>query len=236
MNTTRFRKLAAGAAGSIAGLALLGTAWAAITNGSFESGLTGWTVVQPVDVVCGDWQAADGNCSVDMGGSPAQGEIRQDIATVAGTTYTVTFALAGNPSCTPGNANWVGWVSEPGVKNLIVSAAPATSTMLVYSFDVTGKSYSDMGWTTEAFVFIADSSNTTLTFKNAENNWCGPVIDNVTISGGGGGGGTTPTSADQCKKGGWAALTDDIGNKFKNQGDCVSYVATGGSNKGAIAP
>ena len=44
------------------------------------------------------------------------------------------------------------------------------------------------------------------------------------------------TSADQCKKGGWQFATDDLGNLFKNQGDCVSYVATKGKNKGAIAP
>jgi hypothetical protein len=36
-----------------------------------------------------------------------------------------------------------------------------------------------------------------------------------------------PTSADQCKKNGWKSFT---GLAFKNQGDCVSYVATHGKN------
>jgi hypothetical protein len=36
-----------------------------------------------------------------------------------------------------------------------------------------------------------------------------------------------PTSADQCKKGGW----QNYGTTFRNQGDCVSYVATGGKNQ-----
>ena len=36
---------------------------------------------------------------------------------------------------------------------------------------------------------------------------------------------TLPTSKDQCKKGGWK--TFDV---FKNQGDCVSFVATKGKN------
>lgn len=40
-----------------------------------------------------------------------------------------------------------------------------------------------------------------------------------------------PTSKDQCKKGGWENLTDASGQPFKNQGDCVSYVATGGKNR-----
>jgi hypothetical protein len=35
-----------------------------------------------------------------------------------------------------------------------------------------------------------------------------------------------PTSADQCKNGGWQAY-----GVFKNQGDCVSYVATHGKNQ-----
>jgi hypothetical protein len=38
---------------------------------------------------------------------------------------------------------------------------------------------------------------------------------------------TGPTSKDQCKKGGWKNFTNP---SFKNQGDCVSFVATGGKN------
>ena len=39
----------------------------------------------------------------------------------------------------------------------------------------------------------------------------------------------TPTSKG-CKKGGWRLLTDAGGTPLKNQGDCVSYVATNGRN------
>jgi hypothetical protein len=38
---------------------------------------------------------------------------------------------------------------------------------------------------------------------------------------------TTPTSTDQCKKDGWKTFTSPA---FKNQGDCVSFVATKGKN------
>jgi hypothetical protein len=41
---------------------------------------------------------------------------------------------------------------------------------------------------------------------------------------------TVPTSTDQCKKGGWQGMGDATGKLFKNQGDCVSFVATGGTN------
>jgi hypothetical protein len=39
-----------------------------------------------------------------------------------------------------------------------------------------------------------------------------------------------PTTANQCKGGGWQKLTDAAGTSFKNQGDCVSFVATDGTN------
>jgi hypothetical protein len=39
------------------------------------------------------------------------------------------------------------------------------------------------------------------------------------------------TSKDQCKNGGWRAF-----GVFKNQGDCVSFVATGGKNPPATGP
>jgi opacity protein-like surface antigen len=38
-----------------------------------------------------------------------------------------------------------------------------------------------------------------------------------------------PLTADDCKNGGWTRFHID-GATFKNQGDCVSYVATGGKN------
>jgi len=41
---------------------------------------------------------------------------------------------------------------------------------------------------------------------------------------------TVATSMNQCKTGGWQTLTDATGTPFNNQGDCVSYVETGGSN------
>ncbi len=53
------------------------------------------------------------------------------------------------------------------------------------------------------------------------------VVDNVQING------TLYTfeSAQACKDGGWQGFTSAPG-PFKNQGDCVSYFATGGKNTG----
>jgi len=40
-------------------------------------------------------------------------------------------------------------------------------------------------------------------------------------------------TANDCKNGGWQSLSDANGNAFKNQGDCVSFFASGGRNGGS---
>ena len=41
---------------------------------------------------------------------------------------------------------------------------------------------------------------------------------------------TLPTTTDQCRDGGWQSFLNQGVRVFKNQGDCVSYVATKGKN------
>ena len=50
----------------------------------------------------------------------------------------------------------------------------------------------------------------------------GFLIDNLSF-----GSGTLPTTAAQCKNGGWQNYTRANGSTFKNQGDCIQYVNTG---------
>ena len=40
-------------------------------------------------------------------------------------------------------------------------------------------------------------------------------------------GGNVPTTASQCKNGGWMTSVRADGSTFKNQGDCIQYVNTG---------
>jgi hypothetical protein len=40
----------------------------------------------------------------------------------------------------------------------------------------------------------------------------------------------TPMTKNDCKNSGWQHLADTSGKPFKNQGDCVSFVATRGKN------
>jgi choice-of-anchor C domain-containing protein len=159
-------------------------------NGSFESGsipntcnvynlavgnttITGWTVTQgninwEGPPPCG-WTSSNGNNSIDLIGSGVSiGGIAQTFDTIPGQAYQVSFDLAGN------------YGALPVVKPLTVTVAGVTKN---YTFDTTGKSASNMGWTTETFAFVASSTSSTLSFvsnigfvTNA-----GAAIDNVRV-------------------------------------------------------
>ena len=49
------------------------------------------------------------------------------------------------------------------------------------------------------------------------------MIDNVVIT-------ETLAPGANCKNGGWETMVDKTGTHFKNQGDCVSFFATGEKN------
>jgi len=219
--------------GGSAVLALAGAtlAFGGLTNGSFESGayadggsgfeqlnagdtsLTGWNVdAGSVDWIGTYWPAQDGGMSIDMSGSDA-GTISQTLATTIGNSYNVAFYLSGNPA------------GPPTVKTLDLSATGGTVGH--YSFDTAGSTLANMNWTAVSYSFTATGTSTTLTFVSTTPGAYGPAIDNVVVTE------TVPTKSD-CKQGGWQTMIDGVGNHFKNQGDCVSYFATGGRNPGAL--
>jgi choice-of-anchor C domain-containing protein len=220
----------------VASIALTGSAQAfdGLANGNFEDGdfngggagfqtldagstvLTGWTVAAgSIDWVGPAWQAQDGTKSIDLDGN-APGAISQTVATTVGNTYFVSFWLAGNPN------------GAPVVKTLTVSAtgaAPAT-----FTFDVSNTSNAAMGWRLEGYSFVATSVSSTLTFASGDTSGgTGPALDNVVVA-------ETVAIGGNCKDDGWRTMSDDQGNGFKNQGDCVSHFATDGRNLGAVTP
>jgi len=179
----------------VAGLLLAGAAIAApFQNGSFELGgstpcntfnipagsslITGWVVsTGNIDWYgaapnCG-WQASDGVASIDLVGSGAGGigGIQQTFDTVAGSTYQVSFDLAGN------------YAALPVVKPLAVTLNGVTTN---YTFDTTGAGLLNMGWTTKTLSFVATGSTSTITFVSdvsglGGSNNAGAVIDNVRV-------------------------------------------------------
>jgi choice-of-anchor C domain-containing protein len=232
--------------GAAAGVLILGGTATAVfavgSNGSFETGtnpgpsfttlyfgdnsIDGWTVDSgSVDYIGPLWEASEGVRSIDLNGFTA-GSISQVLTTVSGATYNVTFDLSGNPgSRSQGDPYW-----SPSIKEVLVGATGASSQSFYYDTDAMDNSYpSPMYWVGYTYSFVATSTSTTLTFASQILGAFGPALDNVVI-------GeilptptptpvSLPTNKDQCKKGGW-----EFFGVFKNQGDCVSFVATGGKN------
>ena len=171
-----------------------GTGTNLLQNGSFEQPgggdvlgatgtfVTGWVIPsgKNVDYLNTYWTSSDGTHSIDLDGTPGAGAIAQTFATTAGTQYTVTFDMAGNPN------------AGPTVKQMQLQAAGQTSS--VFTFDITGKTPTNMGWVTKTWCFTASSSSTTLEFDSLDGSSSnyGPALDNVRVTAGcTGGGGST---------------------------------------------
>jgi choice-of-anchor C domain-containing protein len=234
----RRRSILGAAAAVVGSLVLAGSALAAfagVTNGSFETGthsgapfdtlnagstnLTGWTITTGnVDWVNSYWQAKDGLKSLDMTGT-SPGAISQTFATTIGKTYVASFALSGNP------------VGGPAVKTLIVSATGGLTTTYTFDTGIAANTLADMKWAAKTYSFQATSASTVLTFTSATAGFYGPALDNVVVTENVAGG-----PGAKCKNGGWRTMVDSHGHHFKNQGDCVSYFATGGKNVGSVTP
>ena len=173
-------------------LALTGLAYAnLVTNGSFEDGIgspsspgfatlapdntdiTGWKVInRAIEWINDLWPAFAGTHSLDLNGCCGPGGVVQTIPTTPGQSYTLTFYLAGNPD------------GPPGSKTIAVSAG---ATSQIFSFDITGHDYSNMGWTKEFMTFTATDVSTLLKFESTSTttdpcDCYGPALDNVEIT------------------------------------------------------
>lgn len=146
----------------------------AATNGSFDryfapATMGAWTVTQgSVDLSgAGFWQNADGDQSLDLDGAFHPGGVAQTFSTVPLLTYRVTYYLAGNPA------------SGPAIKTGQVLANG--SVIQNFSFDITGKTFTDMGYVKKHTHFFATSPSATLEFRSTTGSGFGPVIDAVRV-------------------------------------------------------
>jgi hypothetical protein len=146
--------------------------------------------------------AHDGIHTIDLIGYNDAGAIEQAVPTTRGAPYILSFWYAGHPIC----------ISTNGSGTASASAAAGSS-----SIDVT--SGPTNVYTRVTLPFTGEAETTTISFTSLTNFGCGGIlIDNVSVE-------LLPTRTDECKNGGWQS--DGV---FKNQGDCVSFVATGGKN------
>lgn len=150
-----------------------GNVFISIAKGSTQ--INNWVVMTTlpdgIDYTGGSfWQHADGSRSLDLN-HDAPGGIQQTFTTSPGTSYLVTFWMAGNP------------FGGPAVKTMEVSAGGTTAS---YSFDIIGFTDINMGWEKETFIFTASSSATILSFLSTTTiagaaNYYGPALDMVDV-------------------------------------------------------
>jgi hypothetical protein len=160
--------------------------------------------------------ANHGNATA-MSINPASGST----ITTAATNLTATFTFD-NPVC--GEAGTVVAVASSGavVQTSLTCDAP-TSTWT---------------WTGTWSGYGNGAQSVSLTFNQTwgggNHNRGGIVVGNYIVDLGSPA--AIPATKDDCKSGAWMTLEDSAGNGFKNQGDCVSFVATDGKNLGSVAP
>jgi choice-of-anchor C domain-containing protein len=170
-----------------AGMTLLGGAPGPnlIVNGGFEAlqpgggyvpymagtDLGGWRVEKgSVEAVGTYWQAAEGSVSLDLSGLwDWVGTIAQDVPTVPGHQYRLSFMLAGNPES-----------QEDYLKKARVWWSGAELATL--EVDVRGRSFSDMGWRRYEYVVTATAATTTVKFESLTYNFLGPTLDDVQLA------------------------------------------------------
>lgn len=131
------------------------------------SNIGAWFVASGnVEIIRSYWQPNSGAQSLDMSGSTA-GAIEQSISTIANHVYQISFAMAGNPTG-----------GDP-IKDLRLDFGASTSN---FSFNTTGFTRPNMGWTLKTANFIATGPSTLLRFTSLENNSFGPALDDVQVT------------------------------------------------------
>jgi choice-of-anchor C domain-containing protein len=159
-----------------------------VVNGGFESPviagelvevptgvLDAWTVGGGgVDHVGSLWQAADGSQSLDLNRNGA-GSIYQDLPTLPGQAYEISFSLSGNPLAVAAKRLVVRW---------------GATIVGDFSFDSAGTSTSQMSWTPQVIPVLATAGTTRLTFLSLTGSmsgslgtggFYGPALDRVAV-------------------------------------------------------
>lgn len=193
-------------------LALAGTAAAALVPGVFDPGNTGC----PVATYSNGVLHLEKNCP-----TPTNAAAGADITGLEGQAFvSASFTLASATECQGGSPRF-DVVTTTGLFFLgCNNVTPTTNANGSVTYTFTAASIAAGGLlfptgTIQAMDILIDvqgSANITNITVNGQ----------VQVP-------TTQAGKDQCKNGGWKNSTSPA---FKNQGDCVSYFATGGRNPG----
>ncbi|MBN8232050.1 DUF642 domain-containing protein [Corallococcus macrosporus] len=147
------------------------------TNGSFESNaiasnyvvlsagstaLPGWTITSGIKVMRSPYKTAqNGSQSIDLNGLGA-GSLYQDVPTVVGAGYTVTFYLSNSPAC----------------------ATVSRSATINYGPSSASFSNASASWSLRTYVFNATSTTSRIQLTSTSGGvGCGLAIDNLQVNG-----------------------------------------------------
>jgi choice-of-anchor C domain-containing protein len=120
-----------------------------------------------VDVVS-SWQAAVGSQSVDLSGA-ASGSLTQNVPTAAGTTYTLSWYVAGNP--------------EGGATVKVMNVYWNGTLVRTCKFNITGHTDAYMGWVRRHITVTATGPTSSVEFADATSNSgpYGAALDGVSL-------------------------------------------------------
>jgi hypothetical protein len=202
------------AAIAAASLALAGTAAAALVPGVFDPGNTGCVVATYQNGVL----HLEKNCPTATNAAAGA-----DITGLEGQTFTsASFTLASASQCQGGsprfNVETTTGFFFLGCNNVIPTTnadGTVTYTFTAATLAAAGNQVPFPTGTIESISILIDVEGTADINKIMVNG-------ELQVP-------TTETAKNQCKDGGWEDFTSPA---FKNQGDCVSYFATGGQNPG----
>jgi choice-of-anchor C domain-containing protein len=169
-----------------------------VTNGSFEAttaptssfstvlagdstSIQGWTVVTPsmygpgggsVDLTAGaynGWGTEDGNYLIDLAGTSSEpGGIYQDVATIPGVEYSLSYWTAVNGDQAP---------NQPHTMNVVVGGVPVDTVQAL-------SAGAPLQWVQKTTTITATSSTTRVEFDDATSGDTiqGPALDNVSMT------------------------------------------------------
>ncbi|MEO8614597.1 MAG: DUF642 domain-containing protein [Luteolibacter sp.] len=146
----------------------------ALVNGSFESGYTGWTASGNQEIQsAAPYVATDGIKLVvfNSANRPATGVLAQTFATSPGVVYQLSFDL--------------GVLSFNTNEQRMQVDLTGNATLVSQTFSLLGFSGGSKRWDAKSFNFTADSSTTTLTFRDRspKTDALDLLLDNVRVQG-----------------------------------------------------
>jgi VCBS repeat-containing protein len=145
-----------------------------LTNGSFESGQTGWNMAGSFLVYDSDgtYVASNGTKMVVLNGGNGtpNGTISQTVATTPGQSYELTFDL--------------GVLALNTAEQTLKLEATGTAPLLSQTLSIFGDGSGTSIWSPKSYSFVADSISTTITFTDlsTSTNLIDLLLDNVSVS------------------------------------------------------